>query len=333
MPARLALLFGVLAVLIAPDGAGAAEKVTVALDFTLSGYHAPWFVAQDKGYFAEQGLDVNLGRGYGSGDTVKKLATGAIDIGLNHPAPLIIANAEGGNLRTVMGYLNQEMCAMYSAAEQGNVRAPKDLEGQTFGGPPGDICTMMLPALAEKTGVDYAKIKVQQMDGPQRLAMLTAGRISVIGTFFDKDILIKKGMDQAGKTMVSFHYAQYISMYSIAVTATQTTIDKRPEMVQKMVTALLRGFKFTVANPAEAVKITSKLHPELDADYVKASVDTLLEGMWDETSKAKGIGILDAGKMQATRDTVVKYWKLKAEPPMDQLYSNRFVEAAHRAVK
>jgi len=67
-------------------------------------------------------------------------------------------------------------------------------------------------------------------------------------------------------------------MYSIAVTATQATIDKRPEMVQKMVTALLRGFRFTVANPAEAVKVTSKLHPELDADYVKASVDTLLEG-------------------------------------------------------
>src|ERR1700730_12156622 len=152
MPARLALVLGVLAVLIAPAGAGAAEKVTVALDFTLSGYHAPWFVAQDKGYFSEQGLDVNLGRGYGSGDTVKKLATGAIDIGLNHPAPLIIANAEGGNQRTVMGYLHEEMCAMYSAAEQGNARAPKDLEGRRFGGPPGDIGPMMLPALAEKTG-------------------------------------------------------------------------------------------------------------------------------------------------------------------------------------
>ena len=56
MPARLALVFSLLVVLIAPDGAGAADKVTVALDFTLSGYHAPWFVAQDKGYFAEQGL-------------------------------------------------------------------------------------------------------------------------------------------------------------------------------------------------------------------------------------------------------------------------------------
>jgi NitT/TauT family transport system substrate-binding protein len=156
MRARYVLLCWLVAIVVAPIGAGAAEKVTVALDFTLSGYHAPWFVAQDKGYFAEQGLEVQMGRGYGSGDTVKKLATGAVDIGLNHPAPLIIANADGGNLRIVMGYFNQEMCAMYSAAQGGNVRAPKDLEGQTFGGPPGDICTMMLPALAEKTGVDIS---------------------------------------------------------------------------------------------------------------------------------------------------------------------------------
>src|SRR5260370_5078228 len=120
-------------------------------------------------------------------------------------------------------------------------------DGGTFGGPRGDICTMMLPALAEKTGVDYGKIKVQQMDGPQRLAMLTAGRISVIGTFFDKDILIKKGMDHAGKTMVSFHYAQYISMYSIAVTAAQATIDKRPGLAPNMYTTLPRRLECTSA--------------------------------------------------------------------------------------
>ncbi len=333
MRVRIAMIIPLLVVLVAPLDAGAAEPVKVALDFTLSGYHAPWFVAQDKGYFAEQGLDVQIGRGYGSGDTVKKLATGAIDIGLNHPAPLIIANAEGGNLRTVMGYLNQEMCAMYSATEGGNVRTPKDLEGQTFGGPPGDICTMMLPALAEKTGVDMKKVTVQQMDGPQRLAMLSAGKISVVGTFFDKDILIRRGLAEAGKTMVSFHYSKYMSLYSIGMTATQTTIDKRPEMVQKMVTALLRGFTFTVAHPDEAAAIVSKLHPEIDKEYVRASVATLLEGMWDETTKARGIGIIDAKKMQATRDTVVRYWHLKSEPPLDQIYTNRFVEAAQKLVK
>jgi NitT/TauT family transport system substrate-binding protein len=313
--------------------ARAADKVIIVLDFTISGYHAPFFVAQDKGYFAEQGLEVSISRGYGSGDTVKKVAAGVADVGFNHPAPLIIANAEGGNLRSVMAYLNQEMCATYSAAEDANVRTPKDIEGKTWGGPPGDVCTIMLTALAEKAGFDLGKVKMQQMDAPQRLPMLATGQIGVTGSFFDKDILFRKALAQAGKHMASFRYSQYMSMYSNGVTVTQTTIDKRPEMVGKVVAALLKGFKTTIANPGEAAAIITKLYPEADKEYIRASVDTLLEGMWDETTRSKGIGIFDAKKMQDTRDTVVKYWKLKTEPPLDQVYTNRFIEAAHKSVK
>jgi NitT/TauT family transport system substrate-binding protein len=327
------IVFALGAAVLSFGTAHAADKVTIVLDFTISGYHAPFFVAQDKGYFTEQGLDVSISRGYGSGDTVKKVAAGVADVGFNHPAPLILANADGGNLRSVMGYLNQEMCATYSAVEHANVRTPKDIEGKIWGGPPGDVCTIMLTALAEKTGFDLSKVKMQQMDAPQRLPMLATGQIGVTGSFFDKDILFKKALEQAGKKMATFRYSQYMSMYSNGITVTQTTIDKRPEVVGKVVIALLKGFKGTVANPNEAAAIITKLYPEIDKEYIRASVDTLLEGMWDETSKAKGIGVLDAKKMQDTRDTVVKYWKLKTEPPLDQIYTNRFIEAAHKSVK
>jgi NitT/TauT family transport system substrate-binding protein len=324
------LVLAVISVLAGLAVGDAAEKVSVGLDFTISGYHAPFFVAQDKGYFSQAGLDVTITRGYGSGDTVKKLASGVIDVGFHHPAPLIIANAEGANLRIVMGYLNQEMCATYSAAEDGNVRKPKDIEGQIWGGPPGDVCTIMLTALAEKAGFDLGKVKMQQMDAPQRLPLLATGKITVTGSFFDKDILFKKALQQAGKTMVSFRYAPHLAMYSNAVVATQKTIDTRPAVMERLVGALVKGFKDTVANPDEAARIVGKLYPEIDKEYVRASVDSLLEGMWDETSRSQGIGMIDGQKMQATRDTVVKYWKLKAEPAVDSLYTNRFVEAAHK---
>jgi NitT/TauT family transport system substrate-binding protein len=329
----LSVVFALVAVVLSFGTGLAADKVTIVLDFTISGYHAPFFVAQDKGYFAEQGLDVSISRGYGSGDTVKKVAAGVADVGFNHPAPLILANADGGNLRSVMGYLNQEMCATYSAVEHANVRTPKDIEGKIWGGPPGDVCTIMLTALAEKAGFDLSKVKMQQMDAPQRLPMLATGQIGVTGSFFDKDILFKKALEQAGKKMATFRYSQYMSMYSNGITVTQTTIDKRPEVVGKVVISLLKGFKATIANPNEAAAIITKLYPEVDKEYIRASVDTLLEGTWDETSKSKGIGVLDAKKMQDTRDTVVKYWKLKTEPPLDQIYTNRFIEAAHKSVK
>jgi len=188
----VSVLSGLILVVTSVGTAHAADKVTIVLDFTISGYHAPFFVAQDKGYFAEQGLEVSISRGYGSGDTVKKVASGVADVGFNHPAPLIIANAEGGNLRSVMAYLNQEMCATYSAVENANVRTPKDIEGKIWGGPPGHVCTIMLTALAEKTGFDLGTVKMQQMDAPQRLPMLATGQIGVTGSFFDKDILFKK---------------------------------------------------------------------------------------------------------------------------------------------
>ena len=81
----------------AVTAADAAERVKVGLDLTVSGYHAPWMVAQAKGYFAAQGLDVTIGRGFGSGDTVKRVASGEIDVGFHHTANLIIANSEGAS--------------------------------------------------------------------------------------------------------------------------------------------------------------------------------------------------------------------------------------------
>src|SRR5438876_8596167 len=254
----LSVAFALVAIVLSIGTAHAADKVTIVLDFTISGYHAPFFVAQDKGYFAEQGLEVSIGRGYGSGDTVKKLAAGVADVGFNHPAPLIIANADGGTLRVVMGYLNQEMCATYSAVEHANVRVPKDIEGKIWGGPPGDVCTIMLTALAEKAGFDRSKVKMQQMDAPQRMPMLATGQIGVTGSFFDKDILFKKALDQAGKKMATFRYSQYMSMYSNAITVTQATIDRRPDMVGKVVMAVLKGFKASIANPNEAAAIVTK---------------------------------------------------------------------------
>ena len=73
---------------------GAQEKVKIGLDLTISGYHAGWLVAQKLGYFSEQGLDVTINRGYGSGDTAQKVKDGEIDVGFHHTANLIIVNSE-----------------------------------------------------------------------------------------------------------------------------------------------------------------------------------------------------------------------------------------------
>jgi NitT/TauT family transport system substrate-binding protein len=315
------------------SSAHAAEKVKVGLDLTVSGYHAPWMVAQAKGFFTAQGLDVTIGRGFGSGDTVKRVASGEIDVGFHHTANLVMANADGADLRVVMSYLVQELCGAFSAAEDGNVTSAKKLEGQTWGGPKTGVCTDILPAVMEAAGVDAGKVKVRIVQQAERFPMLAAGTITATDSYLDKAFFIRKELAAANKTMVYFRFAAYVSMYSSSVTVTRAVMEQRPQMLEKLIAALIEGFKFTVANPDDAARIVGELHPEIDKGYLRESLDLLLYAMWDDTARAKGVGYIDQAKMQGERDLLVKYLKLKASPPIETIYTNRFVEAAYQRLK
>lgn len=315
---------------LAATAAGAQEKVNIGLDLTISGYHAGWLVAQKMGYFKDQGLDVTINRGYGSGDTVRKVQKGEIDVGFHHTANLIIANSEGADLRVVMSYLVQELCAAFSAKEDGNVTDPKKLEGLTWGGPKTGVCTDILPAVLLAGGADASKVTMRLVQQAERFPMLAANTIQGTDSYLDKAYYIRQELAKANKTMVVMRYAAYVKMYSSSVTVTRETMEKRPEMIEKVIIAVIKGLNFTVKNPDEAARIIVELHPDADKAYIRESVDLLLFAMWDEHNKTKGLGYIDTAKMQGEEDLLVKYLKLKKSVPMESTFTNRFVDAAHK---
>jgi NitT/TauT family transport system substrate-binding protein len=314
-------------VALAP-GAGAAEKITLLLNFTVQGDHSPYFVAKAQGYFSEAGFDVDIQRGFGSGDTVKKIVAGAADIGIADPVPIIQAVAEGQKVKGIMGNYVQEPCALYSIVEYANVKTPKEMEGRSIGGPPADICIVLLQAVMEKAGADFSKVKVQSMDAPTRIPLLSAGRINAAGSFFEKEVLFDKAIKAAGKTMVTWRYNKYIEKYSAMTIAGQKMLDK-PDALRKFTQALLRGYQDAVKDPDAAAATIMKMHPEFDRDYIYASSRTLGQVVWDETTRAKGLGVLNAAKMNGTIELTAKYWKLARKPAAEEIFTNEFIEWAH----
>src|SRR5258708_24249887 len=127
------------ALMIVSTSVLAQERAVVLMNFTIQGDHGPFFIAKDKGYFKDAGLDADIQRGFGSADTVKKIVTGAADIGFADPVPLIQAVAEGQQVKAIMGGYMQEPCALYSTAQDANIKLPKEMEGRSIGGPPGGI--------------------------------------------------------------------------------------------------------------------------------------------------------------------------------------------------
>jgi NitT/TauT family transport system substrate-binding protein len=322
-----------LAVVFAPFGAQtvkAQEKVKIGLDLTISGYHAGWLVAQKLGYFSEQGLDVTINRGYGSGDTAKKVKNGEIDVGFHHTANLVIVNSEGGDLRVVASYLVQELCAAFSAVEDGNVTTPKKMEGLTWGGPRTGVCTDILPAVLLAGGADATKVTKRLVQQAERFPMLAANTIQATDSYLDKAYYIRQELAKSNKTMTFFRFADYVKMYSSSITVTRETMEKRPEMIEKVVAAVIKGLQYTAKNPDQAARIIMELHPKSDAPYIRESVDLLLFAMWDEHNKTSGLGFIDNGKMQGEHDLLMKYLNLKNATPMERTYTNRFVEAAHK---
>jgi NitT/TauT family transport system substrate-binding protein len=318
--------------LLAPAPATAAEKLTVLMNFTIQGDHGPFFVAKAKGYFSGAGLDVDVQRGFGSADTAKKIVTGAADIGFADPVPIVQAVAEGQQVKAIMGGYMQEPCALYSVAEGGNIKTPKEMEGRTIGGPPGDICIILLQAVMEKAGADFSKVKVQSMDAPTRIPLLSAGRIDAAGSFFEKEVLFDKAIRAAGKTMVTWPYSKFIEKYSVMTIAGPKLLGK-PDVLRRFTLALLRGYQDAVKDPDAAAATIMRMHPEFDRDYIHASSRTIGNVVWDETTKAKGLGVLNAAKMAETIELTAKYWKLGRKPAPGEIFTNEYIEWAHAQQK
>jgi NitT/TauT family transport system substrate-binding protein len=314
--------------LLSPVAVVAQERVVVLMNFTIQGDHGPFFVAKDKGYFKEAGLDVDIQRGFGSGDTVKKIVAGAADIGFADPVPIIQAVAEGQQVKAIMGGYMQEPCALYATKEGANIRSPKEMEGRSIGGPPGDICIILLQPVMERAGADFTKVNVQNMDAPTRIPLLAAGKIDAAGSFSEKEVLFDKAIKSAGKTMVTWPYSKYIEKYSVMTIAGQKMLAK-PDTLRKFTLALLKGYEDSLKDPDAAAATIMKAHPEFDRDYIYASSRTIDRVVWDPTTKSKGLGVLNASKMSSTIDLTAKYWKLPRKPAPAEIFTNEYIEWAH----
>ncbi len=115
----------------------AVDKVTLNLNWFYVGDHSPYFVAADKGWYKEEGLEVNIVPGKGSGDVVKKVDVGSVEFGIVDTGVLIVARAQGAKVKIVSMLFDKSPYCMWMWKDSG-INSPKDLVGKKIGAPPGD---------------------------------------------------------------------------------------------------------------------------------------------------------------------------------------------------
>ncbi|MDR6325365.1 ABC transporter substrate-binding protein [Actinoplanes couchii] len=281
----------------APGDAADLTKVKYLTAFNAFGREAYAFVADEKGFFAEQGLDVEIAIGSGSGENMAALSSGAADFAPVDSTGYILTKATGKvSGVTAITAIQQKSMVGIMTLDGNGITSPKDLEGKVMGDQEGATTTILFPTYAKLAGIDASKVEIIPVAAPELAGALAAKKVDSIGQFVVGKPLIEKAA--GGKTAVALPFSDVITdLYGHFLLTSDKIANDDPELAKKFTTALLKGLDYSIANPAEAAKILNKAQPETDAEIATKELEIM-------AAYVKGDGA-ETGKVDAERVTRV----------------------------
>jgi NitT/TauT family transport system substrate-binding protein len=327
---RLAVLALAL-VLAVVTGAGAQGKplrpFTFILDFLPYGEYTPYFTALDKGWYREEGLDVKILRGAGSGDTIKRIAVGQGEAGSADFSALVGAKAnEDIKVRAIGAYFRRPPHSIF-VREGTGINTAKDLAGKTLSITPGNSHQILFPLLAQLAGFSADSVKWVTMDGAAMGPALITGRVDGAPFFANHEARLQKQAKTQGITLKRISYADAgFDMYSLVIFAREDSIAKEPEPLKAFLRASVKGIKhaFAKENWEEGAKILLKYNPEVDHDAAlgAATVASRYALTEEVTSGKVAVAQFEPARVDKSRDVYTEYMKLKRQVPGAELYTN-----------
>lgn len=276
-------------------GDDGATKVRYLTAFNAFGREAYAFVADEKGFFREQGLDVEISIGAGSGENMAALAGGAADFAPVDSTGYILMKGSGKVTGiTAVGAVQQKSMVGIMTLEGAGIAAPKDLEGRVLGDQEGATTTILFPTYAKLAGIDPAKVEITPINAGELAGALGAGKVDAIGQFVVGKPLIEKAA--GGKKAVSLPFSDVLTdLYGHFLLTSDKLAADDPELARKFTTALLKGMDYALANPAEAGQILNKAQPETDAQVAAAELEIMAAYAKGEAPK---LGVVDTARVQ-----------------------------------
>ncbi len=201
------LLLATGATLIWAAALAAQTKVTMYLDFLVNGYHSPFYVAKEKGWYKEAGLNVTISPGKGTADSIKTAGTGNAEFGFPDFGALAKAVSEGVPLTAVAAFVHDTPSGIISFADK-PVKTPKDLEGKTLAVAPFGATAIMLPAFAKLSNVDMGKVKTVTYNFGAMVPSFLTGKVdATIGYYFGEYLAART--KSKNKPVVWLHLASF----------------------------------------------------------------------------------------------------------------------------
>ena len=278
---RLIFIAGALLALAStPAIAQGKDKVVLLLNWYVYSEHAPFFLGKARGYFDQEGIDLDIQEGRGSGVTVQAVAAGTANFGYADVPTMIKAAAKGAPV-TAVGVALQTSAMSVMGFVDRNIRKPDDIRGKTVAVTPGDSMSQIWPLFLKKTGLKESEFKTVAGDAQTKLnAVINNQADLLLGYVMDQAIKLQ---DAVHKPVYAIRFADYgVNMVSSGIIVQKDFLKAKPDLVKRFLRATTRSLEEAAKNPDAAVDAMLQANPK---SGVK---DTALVGMKNTAALYKG---------------------------------------------
>ncbi|MDA7418298.1 ABC transporter substrate-binding protein [Xenophilus arseniciresistens] len=311
--------------------AAAQTPVKMVLNWKYEGAQSWFFLAQDKGYFKAEGLDVSFDQGEGSAASVPKVAAGAYQAGFGDINALIdLASKRPDNAPVgVFMLYNTPPFALVVRADS-PIRVPADLEGKTVGGPANDGALKLFPAFARIAKVDASKVTITNMAPNLREQMLSRGQIDAGFGYVTTVSFSARGMGlDPARDLRFIRYGDHgMDLYANTIFFSRSFVKDNPKAVLGFVRALNRAIKEVIANPDAGIDALMKREPLLKRDVEKDKLLATLKNDMSHPEIARiGLGDVDDARLRKNIEIVAEANQLPRAPGVREVFDRSFLPA------
>lgn len=296
-------------------------KVRFLLNFKVDSEHAPFYVSLAKGYYKDAGLDVEIIPGQGSAYAARLVGAGQADVGIIAAPTLIVSLTKGVPLQAVAMYYQSEPTTWFSLPTA-NIKSPQDWVGKRVAVQPDSNTYIVYRALLDKLHIDRSKI-TEIPQGPDPVSPLLTNQVDVSVEFIYNQVLFQEKVPN----IVAIKAKDYgIEMYNLAIVVNTDFMNKNTDVVRRFVQATLKGIKYTSDNMKDALDIltsqVSGLNVTIESKKLPLIMSNLVSS--DATQKS-GYGTMNQDTWAKTEDLLFQYGVITQKPPLDQVYTTRFL--------
>ena len=300
------------------NDAGAVRTIKLPMGFIPNIQYAPFYVAVDKGYFAEEGIEIEFDYSFET-DGVALVGAGELPFAVASGEQVLLARSQGLPVVYAFAWYQQFPISIISAPEL-NINKPADLRGQNIGLPglfgANYIGFQALLFFAELSPADVTMDAI----GFNQVEAFASGQKNIVVGYAANEPIV---LASQGFEVTELRVADYVQLTANGIVSSEMTIADEPELVKSMARALARGIADTIANPNEAYEISLKFVENLkdqDKDVQMKVLTTSIE-FW----KAERIGFSDPQAWENMNDLLVKMELIPEPIDLSKAFTNEFV--------